>query len=381
MDDDSLGTRGKFAIIMILLVVSVAVGMRIYRQFNPLQIDSIFVEDLMDYDQLEESLFGNTTGSINYNATVDEPIEDVVSVATERSSEPVIQLVGTRMLTLGQAVQAEQFQDSYVITYTRDNQLYIQTYSKTWESTLSERSIDTKAAIQRQLVTTASSLYLFSLREDTSGYQLDVMQLNEALEVQAEFVLFTAQPTASQFTAAVDDEHIFVYTSNNDVDGSFFSYDSSGDLLTERSMNNNATPVALTVDQADSIVLVTATSDAVQFIKVNSFGEELSNFSISLDEAGYVVDDFMRWQDYVVLTSSFSSINSNYSQLLIWSKNLTTQYPSIHFNSHLISPNILSTDDGIFLVYVTAETSVANATEVTTYTVQVDQLQTVSPSN
>ncbi len=376
MDNEPLSNRGKFAVVMVFLVITAAVGMRVYRYYHPLQMDSIFIEDTFDYEAIEAGLFDSTevtTENVNTNSIV--PEKTVTSVVPERGDTPAIERIGTRTLTAGQAVEAVAFQDTYIITFERDDQLFSQIYSSTWELlTTNENIIDTTAAVQRQLVTDGSNIYLFSLRHTDAGYQLDVKQLDSSLHVQSDVVLFSQVSMVSAFVATVHDDAIYVYNQTSEKNGTFASYSTSGAKLTERTVSNYHAPVALTVDQSNDLILTTSTSDTLQFVKLTTLGEEVTHFSITLEETGYVIHDFVRWGDYVIAVGSFDSVNNNYSQLLIWSQNLDTQYPSIYFNKNFLSPNLVTGDAGVFLIYVAAETTNTNATEVTTYTVQVDQL-------
>lgn len=375
MDNQSVSNRTKFAVVMVVLVIIATIGMRVYRYFYPLTLDSIFVEDMIDYDQVESELFDVTSTEVDVNDTETVPIEVTTTISPERSDVSTIERLGTLALTPGQDVEAVAFQDRYVLTFSRDNTLFLQTYSSTWESiTVNEEPIDILPAVQRQLVADDTNVYVFSLRQSDAGYQLDVMQFDSTLNLESKFVLFTQQPIVSKFTALVNDKNIYVYEQINTTDGKFFSYDIEGTLLTERSIANYDTPVAINADSSGSLILVTYSMSTIQFVKLNTLGEELNHFSIDLEDEGYTPYDFLRWQDYVMVIGSVNAVNSNYSQLLIWSQNLTTQYPSIHFNKNLLSPNMVKGDNGIFLVYVATETTSANATEITTYTIKVDQL-------
>lgn len=375
MDNQPLSNRTKFAIAMVVLVIIATIGMRVYRYFYPLTIDSIFVEDMIDYDQVESELFNDTSTEENVNNTETLSAEAITTISPERTDIPAIERLGTLTLTPGKDVEAVTFQDRYVVTLNRDNKLFLQTYSSTWElKSVNEEPIDTIAAVQRQLVADDENVYVFSLRKSDAGYQLDVMQFDSALNLESTFILFTEQPTVSKFTALVNDKKIYVYEQNSSAIGKFLSYDNKGAVLTERSITNYDTPIAITADPIGSLILVTYSISTLQFIKLNTLGEEQNHFSINLEDEGYTPHDFLRWQDYIMVIGSVNAVNSNYSQLLVWSQNLTTQYPSIHFNKNLLSPNMITGENGTFLVYVEAETTSANATEVTTYTIKVDQL-------
>lgn len=375
MDNQSLSNRAKFAIAMVILVIVATIGMRIYRYFYPLHIDSIFIEDTIDYDQVESALFNDTSTETNVNETETAPTEVITTISPVRSDVPVIERLGSLTLTPGQDVEAVAFQDQYVLTFSRDNQLFLQAYSSAWELTaVNENPIDTTPAVQRQLVVGDTNVYVFSLRQDNTGYQLDVMQFDSALQLESKFVLFAEQSKVSKFTALVNDKNIYVYQQNSSTAGKFLSYNNEGAVLTERSITNYNTPVAITADPTNSLILTTYSTSAIQFIKLNTLGEELNHFSIDLKDGGYTPHDFLRWQDYVMVIGSVDAVHNNYSQLLVWSENLATQYPSIHFNKNLLSPNILHGDNAIFLVYVEAETTSTNATETTTHTIKVDQL-------
>lgn len=375
MDNESLSNRTKFAIAMVVLVIVATIGMRTYRHFYPLTIDSIFVEDMIDYDQVESALFDDTSTGSTVNETETLTAEAITTISPERSDIPVIERLGTHTLIPGQDVEAVAFQDQYVLTFSRDNTLFLQTYSSTWEpTTVNEEPIDTTPAVQRQLVADDTNVYVFSLRQSDAGYQLDVMQFDSTLHLESKFILSTQQPAVTKLTTLVNDKKIYVYEQISTADGKFFSYDHAGRILTEQSIANYDTPVAITADPAGSLILVTYSASAIQFIKLNTLGEELNHFSLNLEDEGYIPHDFLRWQDYIMVIGSVNAVTNDYSQLLTWSQNLATQYPSIHFNKNLLSPNIVMGDTGVFLVYVAAETNTSNATEITTYTIKVDQL-------
>ncbi len=256
----------------------------------------------------------------------------------------------------------------------------IRTHTKDWqlvedveEIVLFEDAVDIAARVQ--LLQHDNLYYVFFPGEDSF---VTLRIYNEDFTVQSEYVLTNVR--ASLLSAVeVSDTGIYVFVDAGESDTLLYTYSREGELQEEKILPAIGTIVDVYEDAGD-LIIVSELNEAITFTKYSQSGELVQQVASEMRIDDYEIVDFVRQDAYIYIIGQRTTANTVESQIWIVSDNLLTQYPSVQFTTTARQPHLVSSPDGLNVVFTTQVTEYKGDSEVTTYSLNVDTYTLITGS-